>query len=182
MTLRQVSAAPRAFGSGSSRALAFLGSESNKRWHSVTVLSSALILEVTGTQVVPIRRPLVVVGPWSLRWLQWFIPTTHSPCKRYPSILTPHKRYPAAFSQCKKHPTAESLHLHRERCSYGNLPLLISSSPKMVPGFSCRPRTPPLLPWLWHSASQPVVHCSLAFQAVSTQPTLVLSPELASGT
>ena len=42
------------------------------------------------------------------------------------------------------------------------------------------PAGPDLLPQLWHSTPQPVVHRVLAPQVVSTQPTLVPSPELIS--
>ena len=73
------------------------GSESDKGWCSVSVPSSA----VTGQQVVLVLRPLVEVGHshlWNLRWLPWFVPTIHSPCK---SALPP-----------------KCLHVCRERCSY----------------------------------------------------------------
>ena len=70
----------------------------------------------------------------------------------------------------------------RKRDSYGSLPLLLSPSPTMAPCFSCGPRPLPRFPQLWSSAPQPMLHHSLAPQAVSTQPTLVLSPELTSRT
>ena len=74
---RHVWALPRAFGSGSSRAGVFQGSKSNIRWCSVEVLSFSLISEVTGSQVEPVHRPLVVAGHahlWFLRWPLWFVP------------------------------------------------------------------------------------------------------------
>ena len=61
-----------------------------------------------------------------------------------------------------------------------DLPLLLSLSTAVAPCFSCGPRTPLILTWLWHSDPQPVSHNSLTPQAVSTQPTLVLSMELTS--
>ena len=47
----------------------------------------------------------------------------------------------------------------------------------MAPCFSCGPRPRPRFPGLWCSAPQPVEHRSLAPQAVSTEPTLVLSAD-----
>ena len=99
--------------------------------------------------------------------------TTHSPHKKGP--------LPIACTRCAAPPIAplsKSLHVHRERYSYGSPPLLLLPSPTMVSCFSCRPWSPPKFPWLWHSASQPLKHSSLALQAVSTQPTLVFSLEL----
>ena len=75
-------------------------------------------------------------------------------------------------------PPSESPCVCRERYSYGSPPLFLSTSTKMAPCFSCRPRHLPGFPQLCYSAPQLVVHCSLASQAVSTQPILVLSTKL----
>ena len=59
-------------------------------------------------------------------------------------------------------PPSESLHVHRERNSYGGLPFLLMPHPTMAPCFSCRSRPPPMFPWLWCSAPQHLDHHSLA--------------------
>ena len=59
-------------------------------------------------------------------------------------------------------PPSKSLHVHRERYSYGNMILLLLSSPTMAPFFSYGPRPASQFPWLWYSALQPLVHCSLS--------------------
>ena len=61
-------------------------------------------------------------------------------------------------------------------CRYPTPPFL--TLPTMVLCFSCGPRPPSRFPQLWHSTPQPMTHCNFAPQAVSTQPTLVVSPEL----
>lgn len=60
------------------------------------------------------------------------------------------------------------------------LPLLLLPSPTVVPCFPCRPKPPPVLPWLWCSTSQPIAHSPLAPQAVSTRSTLILHLDLTS--
>lgn len=99
-----------------------------------------------------------------------------------PMTCIPHKRHPITHSERMQetpplitlrlglythYPPSESPHIYRERYSYGSPAIFLLSSAKMAPCFSCGPRTP----------SQPLVHVSLAPKAVSTQPTLCLSPE-----
>ena len=48
----------------------------------------------------------------------------------------------------------------------------------MVPCFSCGPRPTSRFPQLWCSIPQPLAHCSLPPHIISTQPALVLSPDL----
>ena len=124
---------------------------------------------------------------WSLRWLGLQVVPVHGPPSggrpRPPleseMTVVVYAQPIAHTSDCQRRPTTESPHVCRKRYSCGSLPLLLSPSPTMVPCFSCGPR-PPRFPQLWLSAPQPVVYHSLAPQAVSTQPTLVLSPELTS--
>ena len=75
---------------------------------------------------------------------------------------------------------SENPHVCRKRDSYGGLPLFLLPSPAMALCFSCKPRPPPRIPQLWDSAPKPVAHCSLGQEAISSQPTLVFSPELTS--
>ena len=60
-------------------------------------------------------------------------------------------------------------------------PFLFSHTPIMAPCFSCRPRSPSLLSWLWLSTRQSVASCCIAPQAICTQLTLGLHMELTSG-
>ena len=64
---------------------------------------------------------------------------------------------------------------------HGVLPLLLLPSPTKAPCFFSRPRLPPRFPQLWCPTPQPLAHCSLTPQAISTQPIIVLSLELTSG-
>ena len=56
------------------------GCESNNRWYSVIVPSSVALLKWLGP-----NHTLL----WSQRGLQWFAPTTSSPCKNHPVPLSP---------------------------------------------------------------------------------------------
>ena len=71
---------------------------------------------------------------------------------------------------------SDSMCGHKESYSYDGPPL-----PLTLPNNSTllllQLRHPPGFPWLWYSTLHPMVHCSLAPQAIYTQPTLVLSPE-----
>ena len=55
----------------------------------------------------------------------------------------------------------KSIHVFRERYSYGSPPLLLPNNTALL---LLRPRPPPGFPWLWGSAYQPMVHYSLAPQ------------------
>lgn len=98
---------------------------------------------------------------WSPRWLQWFAATP---------ILVAHIR-----GTC--HPRA---HACTEKDVPMTVPSLLWPSPTMVPYYTCGPRPPPTLAWLWHSTLQPMAHCSLLPQADYIQQTLVLYPVLTS--
>ena len=50
------------------------------------------------------------------------------------------------------------------------LPLFFLPSLTMAPCFSCGPKLPPAPPTPWHSTPQPLSHCFLAPQVVTTQP------------
>lgn len=68
----------------------------------------------------------------------------------------------------RAHPCAE-----KDRCSYGGLtlpPLALPSSGTLLFLWA---KPPPIFPWLWHTAPQPLAHHSLSPQAISTQPALV---------
>ena len=77
-------------------------------------------------------------------------------------------------------PPSESPHVHGERCPNGSVPLLLLPYPKRHLASPTGP-PPPGFPQLWYSAPQPLEHHSLSPQAVSTQPSLVLSLEMTSG-
>ena len=133
------------------------GRESNNGWLLVAVQ------RWLGPQVVSFHKPLVVTGHaylWSLRSLWQFAPTTCCPQE------APHAWKPA--------------HAQIKIFLWPSCLSSLSFSVTMAPCFSCRPKLPPVLPWLWLSTPQPVVHHFLAPQAISTQPTLVLSLELTS--
>ena len=84
-------------------------------------------------------------------------------------------------SLCKRHPATREPARAQRNMFLLILSLLLSSFPAMAPCFSFGPRPPPTHSWLWCSAPQSMAHCSLSTsQAVSTQPTLVLSLELIS--
>ena len=92
--------------------------------------NTVLTIEVTGAAGgVPVHRLLVVAGHahlWSLRWLHWFALATCSPCKR-----------------CS---ATESLHMHRQRYSYGGP----AYSPLTLPNNGVL-----LLPWAQPSSQLP---------------------------
>ena len=85
--------------------------------------------------------------------------------------------WPIAVARCALLPSSSCM------CKYIPMmaqPFLLWPSRTMMLWFSCRPRPPTSLPCLCYSVPQLMVQYSLAPQAVSTHPTLVLSPELAS--
>lgn len=139
-------------------------------------------------QVVLVHRPLEVAGHiplWCLRWLLWFSPAACRSHKSCCIALSP--PLPLAHTRSAQPPIActrgvlpsENPHLCRKIHFYGSLPLLLLLSPTMATYLSCRPR-PPWILWLCCAASHPMAHWFLAPQALSIQPTLVLSPELTS--
>ena len=163
VTLRQVLAVPRVFGSGSSRVCALPG-EWEQQW-VVLSCSAFLCADLLGGQGCRdvCHRPLVLACHaylWSLRWPWWFV-ITHIPHK----TLSPWKRWPAA-----QEPEIAQRKIF--------LSLTLPSNDTLL--LLC-PRPPPQLPWLWCSAPQPMVHHSLSPQGVPTQPILVFL-ELTSGT
>ena len=132
------------------------GRENNNRWYSVAVLSSLPSSEVLGAAGGAYSWTLSGVGPCppEVRY-NWGslppLPVDHSKnalsclaCRRgtSPPIALPSKR----------------LHMHRAQYSFGGPPFLLLLSSAVAPCFSCRPRPPPGLPWLWCSALQPLVH------------------------
>ena len=113
------------------------------------------LLRWMGLQMVSVPGPLVVVGhaTWSLRWLQQFAPVACIPCKRCPN----------ACCLCKWCLTAwEPARVYAEKDIPP--PLALASSGTL------------LLLQTQASSYVPSAH-SLVPQAVSTQPTLVLSQQ-----
>ena len=107
---------------------------------------------------------------WSLIWLWWLAHSTLSPCKRCPAAYSLHKRCPAAW---------EPTHVQRKIVLWWSAPLPLTL-----------PKNDTLLflqvqVSIW-ALSSVALHspahgaCSLAPEAVSSQPTLVLFPELTS--
>ena len=161
-------AVPRAFGSDNSRACAFRG----VRAMSGTHLSSVVTPEVTGAVGSAYSRTPSGGGP--LPPLEFEMPVAVCPL---PTI-----------SHARGAPPPEGPHVHREK-----IPLCHSHPTSSCPpqqwclvslvGLSlllCSLSCSALLPSPWHTAPHPMACCSLAPQAVSTQPTLVLFPELTS--
>ena len=83
VTLREVEAVPRVFGSGHHKIGVYSQGSEGNRWPSV-----AMTPEVTGAAGGACRWTPSGAGHahlWSLRWLWQVSPTTHSLCKRCPS-------------------------------------------------------------------------------------------------
>ena len=151
----------------------FPRSESNNGWCSVALPSSLLTSEVTRAAGGTCSQTPSGGGPCLLLVSEMTAVFVSAGCR--------------SDKKCPLLPSPENLPVCRERYYYGGLPLLVLAFPTVVPCFSCGPRPPPGFPWLWHSAPQPMafsspifLYCSLAHQALCTQPTLVHFPELTS--
>ena len=83
-------------------------------------------------------------------------------------------------SPCKRHPTTQAHACAEKDTAAVVLPLFLLPSLTMAHCFSCGLKLPPVIPQLWCLFPQPRVHCFLAPQAVSIQPTIVLPLELTS--
>ena len=153
----------------------------------------------------PVHRPLMVAGHASLWFLRcrlwWLVPAACRLQKRHHAVLSSllplaHTRGawpPVAFTgsarfavvkesglsppvACTRGPApSESL------CIYREVPMVVHPSSSHPAQQWQLVAPPPGFSWLWHSIPQHMAHHSLAPQAVSTQPALVLSLQLTSG-